>query len=373
MSMKSSTSSVTLHEIARQCGVSHITVSRALRGEASVQPATAARIHAMAVELGYDPAFHQAARRLASRRQGQDPLNQAICLVIPNTAHKVAYFSKLNLGIMDVLCDNNVALVTTWSHRMTPLALRRGEVDGLLTYGGAFPLQELENLRRCPGFGARPIVTIGYASASSSAVLFDYAVGTRAIVEHLLGLGHRHLLWPYDSDARTEEWLQRLAALRTTLHAHGLDPDRHLHLVPTDFRCLSPLTVQSIRDTDAPLDAQEAVLRQQLVGYLRAHPEVTAICAINDAMAVYHWHILTEAGFRIPEQISIVGFDDTDPMQDPHGRNLLTSVNLPLVEIGRQAALLLLQRIRGEVTEDQAMTFPTKLIIRASTIPPERV
>jgi DNA-binding LacI/PurR family transcriptional regulator len=326
----------------------------------------------MAAELGYDPAFHQAARRLASRRQGREPLNQAVSLVIPSTAHKVAYFSKLNRGIMDVLCEHNIALVTTWSHSTIPLTLRRGEVDGMLTFGASFTPQELQNLRTCPGFGSRPIVTIGYASESSSAILFNYAMGARAVVEHLLALGHRHLILPNDTIVTTDEWLQRLTAIRTTLHEHGLDPDRHLHVVPSDFRSLSPFTTQRLIETGEPIDAAEFALRRQFVSYLRTHPEVTAVFAVNDAMARYHWHILTQAGFRGPDQLSIVGFDDTDPVLDAEGRNLLTSVRLPLVDIGRQAATVLLQRIRGELAEDQQITFPTELVPRASTAAPDR-
>ena len=100
---------------------------------------------------------------------------------------------------------------------------------------------------------------------------------------------------------------------------------------------------------------------------MHAHPEVTGILALNDACALNIWDTLEEIGVHIPQQISLIGFDDTDPYPGERGRNLLTSVRLPLHEMGRDAARVLLQHITGELDHHVEHTCPVRLMVRHST------
>jgi LacI family transcriptional regulator len=74
----------------------------------------------------------------------------------------------------------------------------------------------------------------------------------------------------------------------------------------------------------------------------------------------------------VPQDISVVGFDDTESMPDGRGRNMLTTVQVPLVELGQRAAELLLRHIKGNVPEVEEVVIPTTLVIRGSTAPPPK-
>ncbi len=86
-------------------------------------------------------------------------------------------------------------------------------------------------------------------------------------------------------------------------------------------------------------------------------------------MALHLWHFLLQEGYRVPEDISLVGFDDTDPMLDAAGQPLLTSVRIPLDDIGATAAELLLQLLDGASSETIHRVLPMELKIRRSTGP----
>ena len=80
---------------------------------------------------------------------------------------------------------------------------------------------------------------------------------------------------------------------------------------------------------------------------LRQHPQVTAILAINDASAIRTWALLQQGGLCVPDDISLIGFDDTDPVLDAHGQNMLTTVRLPLREFGEMAARQMIDFVQG--------------------------
>ena len=107
----------------------------------------------------------------------------------------------------------------------------------------------------------------------------------------------------------------------------------------------------------------------RLRGYLEEHPAVTAILPLNDSNAIHCWRVLQDAGYRIPEDISIIGFDDTDPLPDSNGNNLLTSVHLPLEEIGRETIRLLIRQIESRQMEQVEICLPVTLRVRNSTGP----
>ena len=367
---------VTLRDIAERCQVSKSTVAQALRGQSRLAPATVARVLAVANEMGYDPSFHEGARRLALRKHGREMINHLVALFFPQEYLRIPFFLETFRGIADVLgaagfgvCVGHVTGTHADGSLLPfPQVMRRGDLDGVIAPGSTLAQGLLDELRASAGFGNRPVVSLFDATAACSNAVADTPGGVREAMRHLLQLGHRHVLWVYyhiteQGPAPVDRYL---AACRA-MEEFGLAPARHLHLFPFIAEWVNPHTAH--HDL-AELEAGEAEPAHPLVEYLETHPEITAILAINDAFALHAWDTLHHAGYAIPEDISIVGFDDTDPMRDAHGTNLLTTVRCPLETLGREAGRLLLARITGEAVGEENVLLPTELVVRRSTAKP---
>jgi DNA-binding LacI/PurR family transcriptional regulator len=135
---------------------------------------------------------------------------------------------------------------------------------------------------------------------------------------------------------------------------HGLNPDRHLHAH------LNP----HAQDWTHNLGVSE------LLAFLHAHPHITAILARHDLEAIKLIRGLSAAGIGVPEQISIVGFDDTDSYVGSGNANILTSVRLPVFEIGKQAAHLIVQQVAEHAVTEEHRIVPVEFIVRGTTAPP---
>ncbi len=149
---------VTQQHIAARCGVSRVTVSHALRGSAHVSSEKAAWIRAVAAEMGYDPATHQEARRLAHHRYGEEVLNSTIALFFPERFVEADYFLRLFQGIISGLTPLGFHLLyiaiprsTTPEEVTLPAAFRSGVVDGALTViPTSYAESHLQQMRACP-------------------------------------------------------------------------------------------------------------------------------------------------------------------------------------------------------------------------------
>lgn len=369
----------TMRDIAVQCGVSIWTVSLALRHDPRVSAATAERVLAAANTLGYDPAIHQAARRLVSKRLGQPVLNNVIGLLLPPHFQTANYFAFTSLGVLDVLATAGYAVLTTYAHLPTqpttpnfPPIYTRGEVDGVISMGYFLGDPLIQRLRANPGFANRPMVSLILPRDGCSSVMTDDRAGAYAATTHLLELGHRHILHSYDP-AQVPLMTERLAGAQQAMRDAGFDPERNLHY--TDklfFGNLNPPHHLRLPDltSDDQLDVVARHHLESLVAYLKAHPEVTAILAYNDPTARRIWYMLQQRGLRVPEDISLIGFDDTDAIPDEYGRNVLTTVRLPLELVGQEGARLIIRRLTGEAEEQTHLVLPTELVIRSSTAPP---
>lgn len=350
-------------DIAERCGVSQATVSRALRNDTRNHSAkTIERILAVAREMGYDPARSQEARRLVSHRHGNTVQSDMIGVFFYHEGFSQSnYCIELMQGIFDATGKSPFAVCSSDTYCVgigddLPPVYRRGEVDGALildVWGAAFSVKD--SLREEPGFGDRPIITLVEKVESCSSVLPDNAGAARQAIQHLLDQGHKHVLVfrSYDGVVASVHNI-RWQALKETCAGQGLDPDQAL--VPAYWN-------------EWYLDTSEEDLRKAL----HDHPELTAIIARNDFEAVHIHGALTRAGLRVPEDISLVSFDDTDAIIGKDGTNILTTVRLPLRDVGREGAKLLIRRILGEEGKDVDIALPTELIVRASTAPPRRV
>ncbi len=347
---------VTQRDIADLCDLSVMTVSMALREKCdSLRPETVARVREAALELGYNPAQTLAARRLRYGAEEPNLINQLVGLYFSLRHAHGTYFTQLLQGIGDVFDQAGFSLLSNWTpmDRVLPSKLPtifgRGEVDGVLTLSGIPHIESIVTMLRAePGFGHRPIVCIMEAQEDCSCVLVDDVGGGHALMSHLLDLGHRELLC-----VTFDRWQhrQRVKGCRQACLDRGLDPDAAVHLMPYW--------------TEEPERSRE-MLRTMLA----QHPGCRAIFGANDMTACLLAGWLEADGFRLPHDISLIGFDDTHTLPGPDGGNLLTTVRLPLEEIGRRSAELLLKKIRADHFSDETLHMPVELVLRGSTAPP---
>ena len=333
-----------IYVVAREADVSVATVSRVLNGKGPVRAETRERVLAAVAHLGYVP--HSAARSLSTRR------TMSIGVLLPDMHGE--FFSELVRGIDLAARGAGYHLLVSGSHSdpteaVAVLQALHGRVDGLILMtpalgGGASLRRSLP--RRVP-----VVLLNDHGSGGGHDTLrIDNRLGARLAVDHLLGLGHREIAFisgPVDnSDA-----LERLQGYRESMRAHGSPPQPRLEL-PGDF------------GEESGARAGEEIAR------LAARP--TAIFAANDAMAIGCLAALRDRGLSVPADVSIVGFDDI-----PIARYLtpaLTTVHVPIAELGRRAMGRLLETIEGPPDRPavHAVIAPT-LAIRASAIAAARV
>ncbi len=352
--------SVTLKDIAEHCQVSLMAVSWAMRDDDTthVSPATRRIIRAAARQLGYDANHSHLARRLRySGDDRQQPLNHLVAVSCGWEAMETSYFIRLLHGIGQVLKPKRFALVTEWSlasldDDQWPVVFARGELDGIFLVAGSVHNDLKGHLRQLPGFQTCPIVSLMEPIAGTTAVLANDRDGGRQLARHLLEVGHRHLAYipapnNYPHEERRKGYVDALREL-------NLDPDQHLVPMRPQAESLARLLPEVMRHLHAE------------------HPQVTAILAGNDHMALRCAEAARELGWTIPGDLALAGYDDTHVLPGPDGENQLTTVRLPLVQAGRQAAEIMLEQIETRQTRQTTTTLPVELVVRQSSILSQR-
>ena len=223
----------------------------------------------------------------------------------------------------------------------------RGEIDGLLVQSG-LTVDMLSHLQEDTGFGDRPVVSLTAPIDGCPAVLRDERLGGKLAMAHLLELGHRRMLH-LSKGGRGYPETARLDGYRDACREAGISFDE----------CLIPVQLTHDHLAEEPLRAA-----------VEAHPEATALLAHNDPVAIMACYALQGMGKRIPEDISVVGWDDTDPFPDANGNNQLTSVGFDLIELGRRAARYLIDRLEDRPDGGAPAAIQPQLQVRGSTAPP---
>ncbi|HEX6195833.1 MAG TPA: LacI family DNA-binding transcriptional regulator [Jiangellaceae bacterium] len=330
----------TLEEVARVAGVSRATVSRAVNGGARVNPKTRAAIDKAVKELGYVP--NRAARSLVTRR------TDSIALAIPETGGKFVgdpFLTGALQGVSDGLSDSGMQLVLLIAQRAGDtdrlLAyLRAGHVDGAVVMShhreDHLPGELIASGLPCV-FVGRPLdpggVTVPYVDA-------DNTGGARAATEHLIKRGAKRIA-TVAGDPDMPAGVDRLAGWRAAMHDAGL---------PTDAVAYGDFTA----DGGA----------RGMTELLSAHPDLDAVFVASDLMATGALRVLRDAGRTIPDDVAVVGFDDS--MLAPATTPPLTTVRQDAVKLGQRSAEILLKRIQGAQSPSGPEILSTELIIRAS-------
>jgi DNA-binding LacI/PurR family transcriptional regulator len=323
----------TLDQVANRAGVGRGTVSRVVNGSQQVSPQAREAVERAIAELNYQP--NRAARALVTQR------TDSIALVVFESGERFfaePFFGRIVQAISSVLVDRDlqVLLMIAQSaqerHRLEGY-LTRQHVDGalLLSLHGADPLPAVLEERGVPTVRAgRP----AYAE-SHCFVDADNRGGAREAVGYLRQLGRR-----------------RIATITGSLDmAPGiarLDGYRDV---------VGPGTVVI---GDFSEESGAAGMRQ----LLDQHPDVDAVFAASDMMAAGALRVMRERGLRAPDDIAVIGFDDS--VIAGHTDPPLTTVYQPVEQMGQEMARLLLDRIAGEHPQDCAMVLSTRLLLRSS-------
>lgn len=330
----------TLADVAKEAGVSPATASRVLNGSAHpVRDTLRQKVLRAAEQLRFVPNAN--ARALA----------QSSTYTVGVIIHDVSdpYFAEIARGILRQADQQGrmVMLCNTYRDPERELAyvklLRAHKVEAIIMAGSGlidayYSLRIREALEDFSGAGGQ-VVLIGRHQTQAASVLFDNAHGGRLVAEHLLDLGHQHVAI-LGGPSNLTSTKDRLEGFEQTWTEHGL-PLRQLHVEQGDFT----------RDGGYAITLK----------VLERAPQVTAIFALNDAMAVGALAALRERGLRVPHDVSLVGFDDVPLARDLYPA--LTTVRLPLSEAGEQALHFAL----GSDVAADATLLAVELIVRDSS------
>ncbi|BCY12282.1 LacI family transcriptional regulator [Actinoplanes sp. L3-i22] len=324
-------------DVARLAGVSHQTVSRVLNDHPNVKEQTRLRVRAAIAELGYRP--NRAARALVTGR------SQLIGVVARNSMlyGPASMLTEFEQAAADAGFAVSVGSVRELDRDSISAVVDRHldqRVAGLVVI--AQVASATEALAEIPA--DVPVVFIdGDPAAGRSLVTVDQVAGARAAVRHLLEAGHEtvwHVSGPtewFDSAGRIQGW-------RQTLQEAG--------------REVPPLL-------SADWSAGEGYRAGQMLARM---PEVTAVFAANDHLALGVLRALHERGRRVPHDVSVIGFDDVP--ESAYFIPPLTTVRQAFGDVARAALTLLLSQMKSEPGAPDTVIVPAHLVVRESVAPP---
>ncbi len=335
---------VTIKDIAKAAGVSHATVSRALRGHPGIPPETAERIKVIATEMGYVPSA--VARGLKTNR------SQALGVIVNRIDDP--FFSEILQGIETVLQEVGYSLFVAASNRdyerekAITLAMLERRVDGLIVC--TTPFQEGEG-HLFAKYGL-PVVAVGNYETNDYPymVYHDDVYGSRQLTKYLLELGHKNIA--YLGNARAERTTQgRLNGFLEEMDAAGF-----------------PVSEEYIfHGPNGRPEGGESGAKY----FMDLPDQPTAIMCFNDMMAIGVAKAVREAGFSVPEKCSVVGFDDI-PFA-PYAYPPLTTFEQPKYQLGYEAAQMMYKLLQSPPepgsTQAQRLMLRGRLVVRESAAP----
>ena len=332
----------TLKEMAASLNLSVMAVSKALRDAPDISVGTKARVQAEARRLNYIP--NRAAQNLRLRRSG------LIGIVVPQINH--TYYSHLVWGAerqaeavdLQVLLSSSLDRAENEMREVQRLIARQVEV--LLLVPAVRWQHRLATLELVRASGIPTVLLDAYPAGAEnfpnvSWVVADDAHGGQVATEHLLELGHTKILFLAGPNGSSSS-AGRFSGYQRALAAAGV-----------------PYSDERVFLADKDIDSGAKAMSQALSEKV----EFSGIVAYNDSVAIGAAEALAQQGFRVPEDVSIVGFGDG--MLATYYRVPLTTVRVPQTEMGEKAVRLALEMQRGKPV--QPRTLPVELIVRDST------
>ena len=327
-------SRATYAEIAKLSGVSEATVSRVLNGDPKVDADRVRAVNQAVEKLGYKK--HRAAAALASGRTG------LIAVVIDDdlSVFQDPFWGAITNGISRVLMENEMQtllLVAPLDKLDSPVAqyLQRGEVDGAI-----FLQLHKDTLIKKLAKQNLPLVVNGTPHTSNpfAYVDSDNAGGAFSAVEHLVNQGRKNI-GIITGDLTNTAAEQRLEGYLAACRQFGL-PE------------LKTLVAEGDWSRESGISHAQKLMKK--------HPKLDAIFCSNDVMALGAITAIQEAGKSVPDDIAVIGFDDSYLAQNSHPG--LTSVRQDIGGLGAEAAKMILAKLRGEEVHSEIL--PCELIVR---------
>lgn len=332
---------VSIHDIARAAGVSHATVSRALRDSPLISAEVREQIQRLAAEMDYTP------NAVAQSLKGQR--SNTIGLVVTSIADP--FYGRLVRGVDEVAkrAGLDVFLGVSYNDEDAELAVirsfQRRRVDGIITASSRLTDPSLDQLGQ---LGVPVVLVNQHADVTRRpfrSVQVDNAAGARLAVDHLLGLGHEAIAY-LGAPNRPRSNRQREQGYRAALAAAG---------IAVQDGWVQAAGSESRSHADDVADGQSLMLAALRSG-------VSAAFCFNDMYAVGALLTCRELGIGVPEQVSIVGFDDIELAQ--YVTPPLTTVHQPKLRLGQLGMELLLGLMEGRPVEDQVAAV--ELVVRCS-------
>lgn len=328
-----------IREVAKIAKTSVATVSRALRHSHVVAPETRKRVLAAVERLGYTPSAQPGILRTAR--------TNLIVALLPDIANP--FFAEVIRGIEQVALGNGYSVLlgdTQYDQAREAVYARlvaTKQADGIITL--------LPRLPPIPGGRSLPLVNACeyFTDSAVTSVFVDNLAAVRDATAYLLALGHRHVAF-LSGPMSTLICVDRKAGYEAALRAAGITRDPQLTVIG-DFSVDSGI--------------------RGAASLIAGRRPFTAIVCSNDEMAIGAIQSIKAHGLRVPEDVSVIGFDDihfaryTDPP--------LTTVAQPKLQLGREAMTLLLKLLGERTRPPEKRVLPTELIVRASAVPPRGI
>ena len=325
-----------MKDVAKLAGVSLGTVSAVLNGKQTVKKQNYDQVMQAVQQLGYQP--NLLARSMRTSVSG------TVGLIIPDVSNP--YYPELARGVEDVvreagmtlfLCNSDRSTEKEWNYAQ---ALAQKQVDGLIIAKPRMSADQLHTLQR-----SCKIVLVDSAETDLDdfdMINVDNCVGSANAVQHLISCGHRKIAF-LSGSLEAYSMSQRLDAYCSVLRENGIDfCEQWVRICDYSWRSAYDAALDLLALPDPP----------------------TAIFAGNDIMAFGAIRAVFDSGLRVPNDISVCGFDDIlmAGMMVP----ALTTVHQPKYEIGLQSATLLLRKIRSETNAIFHKELATNLVLRES-------
>jgi DNA-binding LacI/PurR family transcriptional regulator len=334
---------VTLRDVAAHAGVSPVVVSHVLHNKARairVSQPTAERVKKSAETLGYK--CNVWARNFRTGNSMQIGVIHGLGFSRPSFSNGSRYFADLMEGLIDGAFEHDyaVTLCPTLLGNSPGAALADGRFDGLIWYS-SLPNQEHQEMI---SGSTVPMVVLHSTSESIDGrwptVLCDNEQGIQLALDHLMDLGHERIAFLTEFGWGIGESTLRLEAFKKLMSERG-------------YRVEEGDILDLSKDNEA------------VHKWLASKPPHTALVCHNDGLAEFAMERAREAGIDVPGQLSVVGFDSTGYCNQLRPR--LSSVNQPLVDVGRTGARELVSLIQGNSEAGRTVKLPCTFDVREST------
>ena len=352
---------LTQKQIADQLGVSRQLVSFALRGQGRMSDEVRERIIELADRNGYGQYSNREARAMVSRRYGKRAASGILAVIFQTTfdnqpVTSLPYFAPFFEGLESEAIEQglDLALCALRPHDL-PRLVRDCQVDGVVG------LLTPEELSRGVNRLSLPMVNVMYAAPGGASLIIDDVAGSSLATKHLLELGHCQIAYIGVERAKGKV---RLRGYEKALREYSVAREAKLIEISDD-----PPSVETGAHMMQKILSRSSVSKSSVV---RGGLKFSAIVCYNDLLAMGAVQALRENGYNVPEDVSIVGFDDVSLQYSFHPA--LTSISFPRREMGQRAIALLSEQADLEEkcvarSTDSIETFSVHLEIRNSTAP----